>query len=185
MLWALEEAGLSYELVVLSSEEAKAEHRSRHPLGRVPVLEDDDGNVVFESSAICLHVAELAPAAELIAPTGTLERALAYQWIFYAMTEIEPPALEVYRARQAEGESAEATERRVGRALAAVDDALANRNYILGERFSVADVVLGEVTGMTGRLGLAEPGPNLRGYLARLAERPARQRATAKIAAVS
>jgi glutathione S-transferase len=187
VLWALEEAGLDYELVVLSSEEAKAEHRSRHPLGRVPVLEGDDGNTVFESSAICLHVAELAPAAELIAPSGTLERALAYQWIFFAMTEIEPPALEVYRARQAEAGDTEAAERRVQRALAAVDAALTDRDYILGERFSVADVVLGEVTGMTGRLGLglAEPGPNLRAYLARLAERPARQRATAKIAAVS
>jgi glutathione S-transferase len=184
VLWTLEEAGLPYELEVISSEEAKAEHRARHPLGRVPVLETD-GATIFESSAICLHVAELAPAAELIAPSGTVERALTYQWIFFAMTEIEPPALEVYRARQAEAGGTEAAERRVGRALDAVETALSGRDYILGERFSVADVVLGEVSRMTGRLGVAEPGANLGAWFDRLEQRPARQRATAKIAAVS
>lgn len=100
------------------------------------------------------------------------------------MTEIEPPALEVYRARQAEAGGAEAAERRVGRALAAVETALTDRDYILGERFSIADVVLGEVTRMTGRLGVAEPGANLTAWFDRLEQRPARQRAVAKIAAV-
>jgi glutathione S-transferase len=182
VLWTLEEARLPYELEVLSSEEAKAEHLARHPLGRVPVLETD-GATIFESSAICLHVAELAPAAELIASSGTLERALTYQWIFFAMTEIEPPALEVFRARQAEAGGTESAERRVGRALAAVESALSDRDYILGDRFSVADVVLGEVTRMTGRLGIAEAGPNLGAWFDRLEGRPARRRATAKIAA--
>src|SRR5580692_5026507 len=88
-LWALEEAGIPYQLEVVSKEgESGERHRTRHPLGRVPVLETDDGRLLFESSAICLYAAELAPGAELIAADGSLERALAYQWIFFAMTEI-------------------------------------------------------------------------------------------------
>jgi glutathione S-transferase len=66
-LWALEEAGIPYELATVSAEGDHAErHRARHPLGRVPVLEQEDGRTVFESSAICLRAAELAPDADLI-----------------------------------------------------------------------------------------------------------------------
>jgi glutathione S-transferase len=180
-LWALEEAGIPYELEIVSKEgESGERHRARHPLGRVPVLETDDGRLVFESSAICLYAAELAPEAHLIAADGSLERALAYQWIFFAMTEVEPPAIAVYRARQTDGEN-ESAMRAVGRGLEAVEAALADRDHILGESFSVADIVISEVTKMTGRLEVGEPGPNLLAYFERVAARPARERAVARI----
>jgi glutathione S-transferase len=184
-LWALEEAGIPYELEIVSKEgESGERHRARHPLGRVPVLETDDGRTFFESSAICLHAAELAPGAGLIAAAGSFERALAYQWIFFAMTEIEPPAITARRASAAgEGEN-ESALRAVGRGLEAVEAVLAGRDYILGESFSVADVVVSEVTRMTGRLEVGEPGPNLLAYFERVAERPARERAVARIDAV-
>src|ERR1019366_3742256 len=80
IVWTLEELGVSYDLVTLTSEEAAAgEHRLRHPLGRVPVLEDDEGTV-FESTALCLHVADLHPDAGLAPAVGTRDRALVYQW---------------------------------------------------------------------------------------------------------
>jgi glutathione S-transferase len=152
-LWALEEAGIPYELEIVSKEgESGERHRARHPLGRVPVLETDDGRLVFESSAICLYAAELAPEADLIGADGSLERALTYQWIFFAMTEIEPPAIAVYRARAADGGEDESAVKRVGRGIDAVEAALADRDHILGESFSVADIVISEVTKMTGRL---------------------------------
>jgi glutathione S-transferase len=184
-LWALEEAGIPYELEIASKEgESGERHRARHPLGRVPVLEADDGRLVFESSAICLYAAELAPEADLIAGDGSLERALAYQWIFFAMTEIEPPAITVARGRRAgEGEN-ESALRAVARGLEAVEAALAGRHHILGESFSVADIVVSEVTRMTGRLEVGEPGPNLLAYFERVGDRPARERAVAMIDAV-
>jgi glutathione S-transferase len=183
-LWALEEAGIPYELEVVSSEGEGAErHRARHPLGRVPVLEEDDGRTVFESSAICLRAAELAPDGDLIPAAGSFERALTYQWMFFVMTEIEPPALTVMRARRVDNEEDESALKRVGRGLEAVEAALVDRDYILGESFSIADVVVSEVTFLTQRLGIGEPGPNLVAYFERLAARPARQRAVAKIAA--
>ncbi|HSY40111.1 MAG TPA: glutathione binding-like protein, partial [Polyangia bacterium] len=57
--------------------------------------------------------------------------------------------------------------------------------YILGEGFSIADVVVSEVTSMTQRLSVGGPGPNLAAYFERLAARPARERAVARIAAAA
>jgi glutathione S-transferase len=185
-LWALEEAGIPYELEIVSKEgESGERHRTRHPLGRVPVLEDDEGRMLFESSAICLHAAELAPEADLIPASGTFERALTYQWIFFVMTEIEPPALTARRARAAGGGEDESALRAVGRGLEAVEAALSGRDHILGESFSVADIVVSEVTRMTGRLEVREPGPNLLAYFERVAARPARNRAVASIDAAA
>src|SRR5438445_12979311 len=94
VLWTLEELGEPYELTVMSYEQGSGEeHRARHPLGRVPVVEVD-GGYVFESTAICLHLADLKPEAGLIAPLGTRERALAYPWSCFAPAELEPPLIE-------------------------------------------------------------------------------------------
>jgi glutathione S-transferase len=181
-LWALEEAGIPYELEIVSKEgESGERHLARHPLGRVPVLEEDDGRSFFESNAICLHAAELAPEVDLIAAAGTFERALTYQWIFFVMTEIEPPAITARRARAAGDGENESALRAVGRGLEAVEAALSGRDHILGESFSVADIIVSEVTRMTGRLEVGEPGPNLVAYFERVAARPARDRAVARI----
>ena len=68
VLWLLEEIGEPYELTEIAGVQRRsAEHLHRHPLGRVPALELGDGTTMFESAAICLHVADLNPAAGLIA----------------------------------------------------------------------------------------------------------------------
>jgi glutathione S-transferase len=73
--WALEEAAILYELEIVSREGPSGErHLTRHRLGRVPVLKAGEGRLVFESIAICLHAAEPAPEAGLIAATETIER---------------------------------------------------------------------------------------------------------------
>lgn len=75
--WTLEEVGEPYQLVALSADEVtQPEHLARHPLGRVPVLEDG-GLVLFESTGICLQFADRYPAADLIPPLGTGARALS------------------------------------------------------------------------------------------------------------
>ncbi len=71
--WALEETGAPYEWIVLDEVSGhSAEHARRHPLGRVPVLETDDG-MLYESAALCLHVADLYPDAKLIPPLGSFD----------------------------------------------------------------------------------------------------------------
>jgi glutathione S-transferase len=70
VVWALEEVGAEYEFVTITAEEGRgAERRARHPLGRVPVLEDEQGPM-FESTALVFHVAEAYPEAGLLPPPG-------------------------------------------------------------------------------------------------------------------
>jgi glutathione S-transferase len=102
VLWMLEEIGAPYELTVMTREARKtAERISRHPLGRVPVVEFDDGRPLFESAAICIQLADLHPEVGLIPPVGSLDHGLVYQWSFFAMTELEPPIFQWMRARLA------------------------------------------------------------------------------------
>jgi glutathione S-transferase len=177
--WALEEAGLEYDYVVLTAEEAAAaEHRARHPMGRVPVLETDDG-FLFESAALCLQVADLAPQAELIPPPGTYERGQVYQWAVFAMSELEAPFIQAFRARQSgDDDGAAAASERIAIALVAVERALADgREHIVGGRFTVADIVLGAVLAIGRRVDTLPQSKLVTAYLERLDGRPARQRA--------
>ena len=181
--WALEEAGAEYEVVRLTPEETHGEeHRRRHPLERVPVLEDDEGSL-FESTALCLHVADLYPDAALIAAAGTRERALAYQWSLFAMTELEPAIIEANRTRESDPQRSEAALERFRRGAAAVDDALGEHDYLIADRFSIADVVVSSVLAISRRFDDAELlPPRAAAYLARMEQRPARVRAYAALA---
>src|SRR4030081_2893842 len=175
--WMLEELGEPYELTTMTREEGKGEaHRARHPLGRVPVLEDEDG-FVFESAAICLHLADLHPDAGLAPAPGTHERALLYQWTIFAPAELEPPLIEsAIHAQRAPDRSA-AARRRFDEASGAVSSALDGSDYLVGGRFTVADILVGSALAFTERIGFADELPaTLKDYLARLAPRPARPR---------
>lgn len=179
VLWLLEEIGQPYELTMMKGEERQTdEHRRRQPLGRVPVLEDDEG-FLFESAALCLHLADLYPDAQLNWPLGTHERALVYQWTVFAMTELEPAIIEARRHREDDPARAQAGVERFQAAAAAVEQALDGHEYLVGDRFSVADLVCGAVLIFAKSAGLIDELPNIEAYIERLEARPARQRATA------
>jgi glutathione S-transferase len=178
VLWTLEELGRPYTLVTMSASEAAGpDHLARHPLGRVPVIDAGDGPL-FESAALCLHLADGDPAAGLIAPLGTHARALVYQWAFFAMAEIEPPIVEAHRV-EAQPDLADAARDRTRRAVAVIDAALADAPYLAGDAFTVADIIAGEVTRLAVRTGAVEPSEHLADYLERIKQRPARARALA------
>jgi glutathione S-transferase len=176
--WMLEELGEPYEIAIMTREEGQGEeHRARHPLGRVPVLADDDG-FVFESAAICLYLADLHPDAGLAPAPGTRERALLYQWTIFTPAELEPPLIESAVHAKADPDRAAAARRRFDEAADAVSSALDGSDYLVGGRFTVADVLVGSTLAFTERIGFADELPaNLRDYLARLARRPAYQTA--------
>jgi glutathione S-transferase len=176
--WTLAEIGEPFEVSIMDREEAKGqEHRSRHPLGRVPVLETGDGTI-FESAAICMHLADLSPEAGLMPPVGSHDRALVYQWATFVPAELEPPLIESAIYAQSDPERSAKARRRFDLAAAAVSDALGDREYLVGDRFSVADVMMGTALGFTDRMGIPEAlAPNLRAYVDRLKERPAFRRA--------
>jgi glutathione S-transferase len=182
--WTLEELGEPYELTVLTREEgASEEHRARHPLGRVPVL-DDGGGYVFESAAICLHLADTHPQGGLVPALGTHDRALVYQWAIFAPAEIEPPVIETAFYAQSDPERSAAGRRRFDKVAAAVAGALDANEFLVGDGFTVADVLVGSALAFTKRAGFADALPaNLADYVARLAQRPAYQRAVERTAA--
>ena len=173
VLWLLAEIGAPYDLTKLAPEErASVEHLARHPLGRVPALELDDGTVMFESAAICLQLADLHPDAGLIPPLGSGERALVYQWVLFAMSELEAP---LYRwIREPVGDSADPSSReRFAQAAAALETALNDRDWLVGDRFTVADVLCASVLGSAHSRGLLGAWPGLQAYVERGEARPA------------
>jgi len=178
--WALEETGTPYEWVVMTPEEGRLEeHARRHPLGRVPVLETADG-LLFESAALCLHVADSHPERELIPAPGSFARGQVYQWAFFAMTELEPRLIGAYMARRGGDPGAAAkADQRLEKAWRALAAALVEGAYLVGGEFTIADVIVGGVLENARKFDLLPDDDHVLAYLARLDERPAKQRAYA------
>ncbi len=184
--WVLEELGVPYDLVRLEPGPAGTrgeDHLTRHPLGHVPVLEDR-GQFIFESGAICMHLADLFPDKRLLPPPGSVDRALAYQWVLFAMSEMEPPLVAGYeQSKKPEAErstaAVAAAKEAFGQTVATLEKALAGRKYLLGDSFSVADVMVGATLAWGRAMKLMPGAPAVDAYLARLRERPAWQRALA------
>ncbi|HMD57176.1 MAG TPA: glutathione S-transferase family protein [Solirubrobacteraceae bacterium] len=180
--WTLEELGEPYELTTMTREESRAaEHLARHPLGRVPVLESDEG-FLFESAAICLYLADLHPDAGLVPEVGTHDRALVYQWTVFSPAEIEPPLIEAAMYTEKDPERAAIARGRVDAAARAVVDALDGNEFLVGGRFTIADVLVGSTLSWPARAGHAELLPDgVKDYIERLSRRPAYQRADARM----
>lgn len=180
-LWVLEEAGAPYELVSLDlsrGDHKAAEYMKIHPHGAVPALVDGDVKLI-ESAAICMHIADKFPEARLAPPVGSPERALYYQWIAYSIATLEPPILQVFMNKvQLPEEQRSAASLAEGKQKFSVVarvliDALRDKPYLLGEQFTVADVMIGSTLAWAQFLGILAEYPELQAYVRRLAERPA------------
>jgi glutathione S-transferase len=185
VVWMLEELGEPYELTTMNREEGKSEeHLARHPLGRVPVLEDDDGRYLFESAAICLWLGDRHPDVGLVPPLGTRERALVYQWAVFAPAELEPALIETAMNKERDPERAAAARKRFDTACEGLAAALDGNEYLVADRFSAADVLVGTALAFTHRAGFFdELDDRLKAYIERLTARPAFQRASARTTA--
>jgi glutathione S-transferase len=183
IVWLLEELELPYEVnkMAFHPQDLKSdEHRARHPLGRIPVL--DDGDVrIYESGAIVEYVLErhknggLKPAVDAAGYPEYL------QWFHYCEGMVMPPVNTIVvqtvllppdrRDEKALGQA----QRLLTKSLAPVDEALAGKDYLIGD-FSAADIMLGHACFMSNRLGcVPDEMENLKGYVERIAARPAFQ----------
>jgi glutathione S-transferase len=177
VLWMLEEIAQPYELTeITGAQRRSAEHLGRHPLGRVPALELGDGTTVFESAAICLTLADLNPSAHLIPPLGTSQRALVYQWVLFATTELEAPLFRWIR-ELGEGVTEPPARERFTQAAGAIEAALAGSDWLVGNAFTVADVMCASVLEGANSRQMLRPWPGLEGYVQRSEARPAYARA--------
>jgi glutathione S-transferase len=179
VLWMLEEIGEPYELTEIAGVERRsAEHLRRHPLGRVPALELGDGTTMFESAAICLQLADINPAAELIPPPGSSERAHAYQWVVFAVAELEARLFQWIRELGNGTPESPAGDRFIA-AATAMASALETGDWLLDARFTVADVMCASVLQGANSRELLRPWPQLEAYVQRSESRPAYARAAA------
>jgi glutathione S-transferase len=181
--WVLEELGIPYELVDLdeATEEQKRRHRQLHPLGRVPALEQGDV-ALFESAALCLHLADLDPERRLLPAAGTVQRAQVTKWLFFLMTELES-ALDVFAFHVADLPEEQRVaaivpwaRARFHAAAEVVEKELARSPFLGGEKMSVVDIVLACMMSWAGRRKLLDAYPRIRAHAQKMLERPAARR---------
>jgi len=180
--WALEEAGLRYEVKLLEAgEKEEPDYRAWQPFGQVPAYEEN-GLKLFESGAIVLRIAE---RSETLLPGDPAAKARAIQWLFAALSSIEPPiqnlaGIDLFSADQewAKLRRPEA-EAYVRKRLAELSAALGDKAHLDGPRFTAGDLLMATVLRILRHTDLVAEQPSLAAWLARCDERPAFQRALA------
>jgi len=174
-----EELGLDYDHEPTHYQDgAKAEdYLQINPNGRIPCIVDD-GFVVWESMAINLYLAKKHPGE--LSPKSLEEEALAVQWSFWVMTEVEKPLLNSLFAAtgmmgfEKDPEQAKAYFSELSGPLKVLDQALAGKDYLLGDRFTVADLNIASVLSWAQMGGFSlSDWPNVDAWMSRCTQRPA------------
>lgn len=171
IVWLLEELGVAYTLrrvgIVYGDGTGQRDPANVHPDGKVPALLHDDA-LVTESLAIALYLSDLTPEARLGAPVGDTGRGTFLTWLAWCTGELEPV---VMTRMFGSGEDAR-SRANFAAAVTRIDTALAAGPYMLGDRFTVVDIMV------AGTLAFARdvmpPSAALDAYLARIAARPAK-----------
>ncbi|HMG46311.1 MAG TPA: glutathione S-transferase family protein [Allosphingosinicella sp.] len=180
--WALEEAGLAYEPVLLGDgDKDSAAYRAWQPFGQVPAYEED-GLKLFESGAIVLHIAGKAEAGEALLPADPAARARATEWMFAALNTIEPQiqnlaAIDLFHAAEDWAKARRpGAEQMVRKRLADLAATLGDKDWLDGGRFTAGDLLMATVLRILRHTDLIDSA-GLAAYLARCVARPAFRRA--------
>jgi glutathione S-transferase len=184
VVWALEEVGQLYELAfvnIMKGEQKTGRVAALNPMGKIPVLVDGE-TVVTEAAAIALYLADRYAAGKLAPHLDDARRGTYLRWTLFAPSVIEPGSLAKvsgwqFKASQAGWGEYEAM-------VKTMESAVAERPFLLGDTFSMADVVFGGTVRYMLKFKMLAPNPTLGAYVERLDARPALQRADARNAAV-
>ena len=178
--WALEEAGLPYRTRLLDQgDQDKPDYRKLQPFGQVPILEED-GVVLFETGAIVLHIGE---RCETLLPKDPVARARATQWLIAALNSIEPFVMNVAVIDLFYADQEWAKLRRpsavefLGRRLAGLSNALGDKPYLDGDRFTAGDLMMVTVLRILRHTDIVTSDTRLAPYIERCTARPAFHRA--------
>lgn len=184
VVWMLEEVGVDYALRwvdIMAGGQKTPEFLKLNPMGKLPVLVDGAA-VVSESAAIALYLGDRHAAGRLAPALDDPARGTYLRWAFFSPSVLEPAA-----AAKASGGEFNAGAVGWGTyesMLDATEVAVGNGPYLLGERFTMADTILGGTLGFMLRFKMIEARPAFTAYAKRLEERPAYQRSLARNAAV-
>ena len=179
--WMLREVGADYDFVkvdLMSGEHKAAAHVERHAHGMVPAFEDRDFRII-ESTAAVLYLADKFAAKGLAPSTDSAERARYYQFAVYAVSTLDESVIPLYFHTfllPPEKRKQEVVDQKTpvwATAAGFLTRSLGDKPYLLGDRFSAADVIVGYDIALAAKAGLLEGWPKLQAYAGRLAERDA------------
>jgi len=178
--WILEEIGEPYKVEVLdyASTMKGPAYLAINPMGKVPALRHGDA-VVTETAAICAYLADAFPQARLAPPPGDRLRAPYYRWLFFSAGPFEAAASNKVLGFIVPPER----ERMMGygnfaKTINTLEAAISSADYLVGNRFSAADLYVGAQIGFGMMFGTLERRPAFERYWQRMSARPAYIRAT-------
>ncbi len=172
----LREAGLDFELVLASTKSHKlqdgTDYYTINPKGYVPLLELDDSERLTETPAIVQYLAAQAPGKNLVPALGTMAHYRLLEWLNFISTEVHKSIGTIFNPAMPE-EAKELMRARAKKRLDWIDGELAGKEYLLGERFSVADAYLFTVVRWTPFTAIdVSDLANLNACMARVGARP-------------
>lgn len=173
---ALKETGEDFELVKINlfGDRILPDGRNFNDInakGSVPVLELDDGQLITEISAILQYIADLHPETGLAPANGTMERVRLQEWLSYLNSGMHMTIGAFFQPALG-GEMKEFMTQRKDKCLKYVDDHLSHNDYLLGDKFSVADAYLCIILTWPTMLQMdISEYKNIAAYQARMAER--------------
>lgn len=175
-VWALEEVGCAYELqfVDYMEGEHKGTLRPLNPMGKLPTLVDGEV-VVSEAAAIALYLADRYAPGRLAPVLDAPERATYLRWAFYAPSVIEPGCMA--HASKWEFRASSAGFGTYEEMLDTISAAIGDGPWLLGEQFTMADLVFGGTVQFMMMFNMLDERPEYKAYAERLAARPAAQKA--------
>lgn len=179
---ALTEAGASFDVEEVDTKEKRTEsgkdYLAINPNGYVPSLELDSGDIITEGPAILQYIADTNKAAGLAPEGGTLERARVNQFLNYVGTELHK-AFSPFFGPELDSEARQKVEAGVAKRFDYLEGVLSDgREYITGDQFTIADLYLFVVSNWSNFVGIdLKKWPNLAAFVARVAARPAAQKA--------
>ena len=181
-LWMLEEIGEPYDVKLLklsAGDNMKPDYLAINPMGKVPALKHGD-TVITEVAAICTYLADEFPAKKLNVPVGTPRRGVYLKWLFFGPGCFEPAVIDRAAPRKEEARRGMLGYGDFDTCMNVVAKAVDKGPWIMGEQFTAADVVIGSNIRWGTMFKLIPERPEFTAYAARIAARPAAQRAEAK-----
>lgn len=180
--WMLEEVGVSYTTRLIrfdAGEHKRPDFLAINPMGKLPAIKHGD-TVVTEAAAICAYLADAFPAANLAPPPGSPERGTYYRWLFFGAGCVEPAAVDRMFNRPPVDRPGALGYGSYEDTMNTLEKAVTPGPYILGQRFSAADVYIGSQISWGMMTKAIEPRAVFQKYVAGLTERPAYKRAAAQ-----